>query len=251
MMDKSMREERQIVTGAGFASDRDMSQVRVLVVEDNQDIAANICDYLEAQGAVTDYAADGLVGLHLAATGDFDVIILDVMLPGIDGVELCRRLRDSSALQPPVLMLTALDALDDKLAGFEAGADDYLVKPFAFEELHVRLRALVARSRGGHNPVLKVGPLVMDVGAMRVAREGVPLNLNRATFSVLRILMEAYPNVVSRQEMEYALWGDTPPRSDALRSHIYALRSKLDKGFDHTMVQTVHGVGFKLVASDE
>lgn len=225
--------------------------MRVLVIEDNQDIAENICDYLESQGIVTDYAADGLVGLHLIVTGHFDAIILDVMLPGIDGIELCKRVRESSAIQPPILMLTALDALDDKLSGFNAGADDYLVKPFALEELLARLNALISRSKGPQTSHLKVGPLVMDIGSMRVVRDDSSLELNRATFNILKTLMEAYPNIVSRQELEHALWGDAPPRSDALRSHIYTLRNKLDKGFDRPMVHTVHGVGFKLVDPNE
>lgn len=228
-----------------------MSQMRILVIEDNQDIAENICDYLESQGAVTDYAADGLVGLHLAVTGDFDAIILDVMLPGIGGIELCKKMRESSAPQPPILMLTALDALHDKLSGFDAGADDYLVKPFALEELLARLKALVTRSKGAHTSNLSVGPLVMDIGTMRVTRNDVSLQLNRATFNILRTLMEAHPNVTTRQTLEHAIWGDSPPQSDALRSHIYALRNKVDKNFDSSMIHTVHGVGFKLVNPDE
>lgn len=228
-----------------------MGQMRVLVIEDNQDIAGNICDYLESQGAITDYAADGLVGLHLAVTGDFDAIILDVMLPGIDGIELCKRMRESSIPQPPILMLTALDALQDKLSGFNAGADDYLVKPFALEELYARLKALVARSRGGHNPNLQIGPLVLNVGTMQVTRDGIPLQLNRATFNILKLLMETYPNITSRQALEHAIWGDSPPQSDALRSHIYTLRNKVDKNFGSPMIHTVHGIGFKLVNPDE
>ncbi len=228
-----------------------MSQMRILVIEDNQDIAGNICDYLESQGAVTDYAADGLVGLHLAVSGDFDAIILDVMLPGIGGIELCRKMRESSAPQPPILMLTALDALQDKLSGFDAGADDYLVKPFALEELHARIKALVARNQRGHNPSLTVGPLVMNVGTMQVTRDGIPLHLNRASFNLLKLLMEAYPNIASRQALEHAIWGDSPPQSDALRSHIYALRNKLDKGFESPMIHTIHSVGFQLVNPDE
>ncbi len=228
-----------------------MGQMRILVIEDNQDIAGNICDYLESQGALMDYAADGVVGLHLAVTGDFDAIILDVMLPGIDGIELCKKMRESSAPQPPILMLTALDALQDKLSGFAAGADDYLVKPFALEELHARVKALVTRSQGGNIPNLQVGPLEMNVGARQVTRDGKLLQLNRATFNILKLLMESHPNITSRQELEHTIWGDNPPQSDALRSHIYALRNKVDKGFDTPMVHTVHGVGFKLVPPDD
>lgn len=228
-----------------------MKQMRILIIEDNQDIAENICDYLESQGAITDYAADGLVGLHLAASGNFDAIILDVMLPGITGIELCKKMRQSSAPQPPILMLTALDALQDKLSGFEAGADDYLVKPFALEELHARIKALVTRSQKSHDSSLKVGQLVMDIGTMTVKRDDIPIKLNRITFKILKTLMEAYPNITSRQGLEFSIWGDEPPGSDALRSHVYTLRNKVDKDFAFPMIHTVHGVGFKLVDSNE
>ena len=228
-----------------------MTQMRILVIEDNHDIAENICEYLDSQGHITDYAADGLVGLHLAVTGDFDAVVLDVMLPGIDGLEVCKKIRASSTHQPSILMLTALDALQDKLSGFDVGADDYLVKPFALEELYVRLKSLVARSKGRCHPPLKVGPLVMDTGAMTVERDNVPIKLNRITFQILKTLMETYPNVTSRQELEFSVWGDEPPGSDALRSHIYTLRNKVDKDFSFSMIHTLHGVGFKLVDSDE
>lgn len=228
-----------------------MKHMRILVIEDNQDIAENICDYLEAQGDITDYAADGLVGLHLAVTEGFDAIVLDIMLPGIEGLELCKKIREAPISQPPILMLTALDTLQDKLAGFDVGADDYLVKPFALEELYVRLKALVMRNRGEHAPLLTAGPLVMNIRAMTVTRESQPIQLNRVTFNILRLLMEGYPNVTSRQELEFAIWGDDPPGSDALRSHIYTLRSKLDKEFSTPMLQTIHGVGYKLIDPHE
>lgn len=225
--------------------------MRILVIEDNHDIAENICDYLDSQEHITDYAADGLVGLHLAVTGDFDAIVLDVMMPGIDGLEVCKKIRESSISQPIILMLTALDTLQDKLSGFDVGADDYLVKPFALEELYVRLKSLVTRSKRGHNSRLKVGPLVMDIGTMTVERDDVPIKLNRITFKILKTLMEAYPNVTSRQGLEFSVWGDEPPGSDALRSHIYTLRNKMDKDFAFPMIHTIHGIGFKLVDSSE
>ena len=228
-----------------------MTQMRILIIEDNQDIAGNICEYLDSQGHITDYAADGVVGLHLSVTGNFDAVVLDVMLPGIDGLEVCKRIRKSSISQPAILMLTALDALQDKLSGFDVGADDYLVKPFALEELYVRLKSLVSRGKGRYTPQLKVGKLVMDTGAMTVERDNVPIKLNRITFKILRTLMENYPSVTSRQGLEFSVWGDEPPGSDALRSHIYTLRNKVDKDFSFPMIHTLHGVGFKLAVSDE
>ncbi len=225
--------------------------LKILVVEDHQDLAENICDYLESKKHIIDYAGDGLGGLHLAVTEKYDVIVLDVMLPGIDGLEVCNRLRQSAVTQPGILMLTALDTLDDKLSGFKAGVDDYLVKPFALEELNARLEAIATRNRGGHNSLLQVDALAMDTGVMSVTREGRQIKLNRACFQILKLLMEAYPNVLSRQEIEFSIWGEDPPDSDSLRSHIYKLRCKIDKKFSYPMIKTVHGVGFKLAGYDE
>src|SRR5215469_13244063 len=124
------------------------SPMRILVIEDNSDIAANIGDYLEEKGHVVDFAGDGVTGLHLAVVHDFDAIVLDLTLPGMDGLELCRKLRQEARRQTPVLMLTARDALDQKLAGFDSGADDYMVKPFALQELEARLAVLARRGKG-------------------------------------------------------------------------------------------------------
>ncbi|XPV76899.1 MAG: response regulator transcription factor [Desulfovibrio sp.] len=225
--------------------------MRVLIVEDNVDLAANICDFLEIGGCTTDYAADGALGLHLALTNEYDAIVLDLRLPVMDGMDVCKEIRQSAALQPPILMLTARDALEDKLAGFDAGADDYLVKPFALEELSARLKALTIRSRREAPSLLEVGPLVMNLGRKTVQRDGVPIDLNRTGFEILKKLMEVYPNVLSRKELEYALWGEDLPDSDALRSHIYKLRNKVDKAFDFPLIHTVHGVGFRLSSSEE
>ena len=228
-----------------------MPPLKVLVVEDHHDLAENICDYLESCGHVVDYAADGVAGLNLSVTNQYDAVVLDVMLPGMDGLEVCSRLRKASVAQPAILMLTALDTLQDKLSGFDAGVDDYLVKPFALEELIARLNAITARKRGRGPSSLSVGTLVMDTGRMVVVREGVPIKLNRACFQLLRLLMEAYPNVLPRKDAEFSLWGEDPPDSDSLRSHIYKLRCKVDKGFSYPMIETVYGIGFKLAGNNE
>ncbi|NDV28394.1 response regulator transcription factor [Desulfovibrio sp. JC010] len=228
-----------------------MEPLKVLVVEDHQDLAENICDYLSALGHVVDYAPDGVVGLHLAVTGNYDALVLDVMMPGLDGINVCARIRESSIVQPAILMLTALDTLQDKLSGFDSGADDYLVKPFALEELSARLDAVTLRRRGRSNPKLTVGQLVLDSGTMSVSRAGKQVKLNRVCFQILKKLMETHPNVLSRSEMEFTVWGEDPPDSDALRSHIYKLRLKVDKNFAYPMIETVHGVGFRLAAEDE
>ena len=225
--------------------------LRILVVEDNVDIAENIGDYLEAQGHIMDFAMDGIGGLHLAITQKYDVLILDIMLPGMDGITLCNKLREAGGKQTPVLMLTARDTLSDKLEGFKAGADDYLIKPFALQELEARIKALTKRAEIVEKPVLHVADLELDTGSMKVSRAGKPIDLNRACLKILQMLMQAYPNVVPRNEIEDTLWGDMPPGSDSLRSHIYILRRAIDKPFEQALLETVHGVGYRLVDSDE
>ncbi len=225
--------------------------LRILIVEDSIDLAENIGDYLEIQGHVSDFAMDGISGLHIALTNRYDAIILDIMLPGMDGLTFCRKLRKEGEMTTPVLMLTARDTLSDKLKGFDAGADDYLVKPFELEELSSRLLALARRSDHAREKTLIVGDLKIDLGKMQVQRVGNPIELNRACFKILKMLMQASPNVVSRNEIEHALWSDMPPESDALRSHIYILRQAIDKPFTHPLIQTIHGIGFKLADPDD
>ncbi len=222
-------------------------RLRILIIEDNSDIAENIADYLEAKGHILDFAMEGIGGLHLALTQTYDVIVLDIMLPGMDGLTLCQNIREKAEKYTPVLMLTARDTLDDKLIGFESGADDYLVKPFALQELAARIRALSKRSKAETNVLLSVGDLNLDPKTLKVSRADEPIELNKICFDILKILMTASPNVVSREDLENSLWGDMPPGSDALRSHIYNLRRKIDKPFKTSLLQTVHGVGFKLV----
>ena len=219
--------------------------MRVLVVEDNPDVAANIGDYLEDKGHVVDFALDGITGLHLAVTQPVDVIVLDIMLPGMDGMTLCRRFREESDKTTPILMLTAKDTLDDKLEGFDAGADDYLLKPFALEELEARLQALVRRSRQGGAPVLEIGPVRVDTGQRLVAKAGKPIKLNRTCYRILVELMRAAPAVVSREDLEHLLWSDFKPASDVLRTNIYALRKALDSPGEESLIETVVGVGFR------
>lgn len=226
---------------------KDTPALRILIVEDNIDIAENIADYFELQGHLTDFAMDGIGGLHLALTHEYDAIILDVMLPGMDGLMFCKKLRQEGEKATPVLMLTARDTLGDKLEGFEAGADDYLVKPFELEELSARIHALSRRSDHAQKRLLRIGNLAMDLGKMQVHRSGRMIELNRVCFKILTMLMQASPNVVSRREIEHALWSDMPPGSDALRSHIYTLRQAVDKPFKRHLIQTVHGLGYKLV----
>lgn len=225
-------------------------RLRILIVEDHEDIAENIADYLEAKGYILDFAMDGLGGLHLALTQNYDAIVLDIMLPGMDGLTFCRKLRKEGNKRTPVLMLTARDTLSDKLDGFEAGADDYLIKPFALEELNARLGALVRRSEIVPQK-MQIADLEFDPGTMKVYRSEKEIKLNRVCLRILQILMQSSPNIVKRSDLEQTLWGDMPPGSDALRSHIYALRQAIDKPFETPLLQTIHGIGYRLTASDE
>jgi len=224
--------------------------MRVLIIEDNPDIAANLGDFLEDHGHTVDFAGDGVTGLHLAVVNEFDVIVLDLALPGMDGLELCRRLRADADKDTPVLMLTARDRLQDKLAGFEMGADDYLVKPFELQEVEARLKVLASRGRRRVRRELKVGDLVFNLDTLAVNRAGKEIYLNPIGLKLLQILMESSPNVVSRNDLEMEVWGEEMPDSDSLRVHIHSLRSSIDKPFGSSMIQTRHGIGYRLVESD-
>jgi DNA-binding response OmpR family regulator len=230
---------------------RDPENISVLIIEDSQDLAANIADYLEARGYVVDVAMDGVTGLHLAVTQPHDVIVLDLMLPGIDGLTLCRRLRQDAQSAVPVLMLTARATLDDKAAGFGEGADDYLVKPFELRELDLRLSALARRAGAGKSlRQLKVADLVFDLDTLSVQRSGQPLSLPALPLKILELLMKRSPGVVWRRDIERAVWGDSPPDSDALRVHMHTLRSAIDPPDLPPLLHTLRGVGYQLKAPD-
>ena len=220
--------------------------MHVLVVEDNALLARNLADALERHGHSADFAADGPLGLRLALENGYDLMILDLGLPGMDGLEVCRRLRQQLPRRLPVLMLTARDTLHDKLAGFEHGADDYLVKPFALEELLARCMVLARRHTLHLEHVLTVGKLRIDRQARAVSRDGVRVELHPVGYQIVLALAEAHPRVLTRSELTRILWRDEPPDSDALRTHFYQLRQKLDKPFGAAMLVTVHGVGFRL-----
>ncbi len=222
--------------------------MHTLLIEDHADLAANIGEYLEARGHTLDYAADGLTGLHLAVVNRYDAIVLDLNLPGLDGVSLCRRLRQDGGSTVPLLMLTARDTEQDKVGGLDAGADDYLTKPFSLAELLARLRALVRRGAGS-GQVLRVADLSLDLRTLVARRGERPLQLTRTGLKLLETLLRAAPGVVSRAMAERALWGDTPPDSDAsLRGHIHALRRAIDDGEDVKLLHTLHGLGHRLAA---
>ena len=224
---------------------------RVLVVEDHAPLREQITALLLAAGHRVDEASDGRIALALALASPPDVMVLDLGLPGLGGLELCRRLRAQAAQPVPVLMLTARDSLPDKLAGFEAGADDYLVKPFAGDELLARVQALSRRAGAGQDYRLHIGPLSIDRRSREAWREGQTLVLPPTAFSILLLLAEAWPRALTRSELIRRLWDDDPPESDPLRTHLYQLRQQLDKPFAAPMLHTVHGVGLRLQLPDD
>jgi DNA-binding response OmpR family regulator len=224
------------------------SALRVLVVEDDRALGESLREVFLARGHHVDLAADGRLGLQMALAEPPDVLVLDLALPGLNGLRLCERLRAEADRHIPVLMLTASDTLTDKLRGFDAGADDYLVKPFANEELIARCVALSHRQRAGQEHVLRVGTLAYDRRAGTFTRMGQPLQLRQTASAILVILAEAWPRAVTRSELVRRIWGDDPPDSDPLRSHLYTLRQALDKPFATPMLVTIHDVGFRLEA---
>jgi len=226
--------------------------MRVLVIEDNPDIVANLHDFLEPLGYQLDSARTGKAGLGFLGDSPYDVIVLDLMLPGMDGLDVCRQVRTVLGVRTPLLMLTARDTIADKVAGFEAGADDYLVKPFSLAELEVRLKALARRGPSlDADAVLRVGDVQLDPGTREVRRSGQLLRLTPTGYQLLFALLRAAPRVVTREQLEHEVWRDDRPDSDALRTHIHALRQALDKPFGAPLLRTIPGVGFRLVPPDE
>lgn len=222
----------------------------VLIIQDQRQIAHNINRYFEQLGYLTDFAYTGTQGINLALENYYDVIILDVMLPGLDGLMVCSVIRQKSKRHIPIIMLTARDTLDDKVLGFENGADDYLTKPFELKELHMRCLALSKRNSFNKSSVITIGDLSVDLQQQKAYRGDTLLKLNAMSFKLLSLLAEAYPREVTRSEIRQKLWGDDPTDSDAIRTHIYQLRGVVDKPFQFAMIKTHHGVGFSLQAEN-
>jgi DNA-binding response OmpR family regulator len=218
--------------------------LNILLIEDDLDLADTVVQYLELEGIRCDHAANGMAGLQLAKEGQYQVLLLDLNLPRLDGLSLCRRLRTAGD-DTPVLMLTARDQLDDKLAGFNAGTDDYLVKPFALQELVARIEVL-ARRRSGEVRKLSCGDLVMNLSDKIVTRNSIPLKLSPIGWRLLERLLRASPEVVSRQALEEAVWGDEIPDSNSLKVHMFHLRRAIDGPFAVTLLHTIAGHGFAI-----
>lgn len=222
---------------------------RILLIEDNAGLVANLFGYLEPRTFVLDVARDGEAGLDLAMRESYDAIVVDWMLPGMDGPTLIRKLRNSGSAVP-VIMLTAKEELDDKISGFRAGADDYLTKPFALAELEVRLEALIARSQG-RRQILQAGDLQFNVATREARRGDSPLQLYTAIANLLEMLLKASPAIVNRSALEKAVWGGSVPDHDLLRTHMYELRKRVDGPFTEKLIHTVPKIGYRIAAQPD
>lgn len=222
--------------------------MKILIVDDSHNVAETIADYLELEGMIIDCAYHGEAALKLVAEQHYDVIIMDIMMPKIDGISAVKKLRQEQFCNTPILFLTAKDSLDDKVAAFEAGGDDYLLKPFAMQELSLRVKALASRGPRQDIGQLSFADITVNTQTDEVRRAGVVLKLSRIQRKILKELLRHAPAIVSRQELTDSVWGDDEPSSDALRSHIYGLRCALDKGFEQSRLETIHGQGYRIKA---
>lgn len=222
--------------------------LKALLVEDDLDLATALIDYMSLEDIDCDYASDGQVGYNLIMSNRYDVIILDLNLPKIEGLAVCERIRNHG-VETPVLMLTARDTLDDKLEGFSRGADDYLVKPFAMEELLVRMKVL-AKRRSGQVSKLAIADLELDLGHRQATRAGTLLKLSPISLKILEVLMREYPSGVSREKIVQIVWGEEQPDSNSLKVHIFNLRKQVDQNGWVSLIQTIPGFGFGIASQD-
>jgi two-component system OmpR family response regulator len=220
--------------------------VRILIVEDEVRLAGLLRKGLREEGLLADVAVTGEDALWMAEATPYDVILLDINLPGIDGFETCRRLRERE-VRTPILMLTARDAVEDRIVGLDTGADDYLVKPFDFGELQARLRALARRGPAGHGPVLRVGDLELDPARRTVSRGGHDIPLSTKEFQLLEVFMRRPGEVLSRFDLLEGAWDSGyENRSNVVDVYVRYLREKVDRPFGVQTIQTVRGAGYRL-----
>lgn len=218
--------------------------LNLLLVEDDIDLATAVIDYLELEDIQCDHAPNGVVGLHLIEKNSYQAIILDLNMPKMSGLTVCENMRNKG-IDTPVLMLTAMDSLQDKLAGFSKGADDYLVKPFAMEELIVRVQALSKR-RSGQVSLLKVAGITLDLDRRQASLNEKKLKLSPTALKILELLLRESPNPVTREKIVQQVWGDDKPESNSLKVHIFNLRKQLDSASDKPLLHTVTGFGFSI-----
>ncbi|MEM1112981.1 MAG: response regulator transcription factor [Pseudomonadota bacterium] len=226
--------------------------MNILLIEDDLDTAEFITRGLAEQGYAVQHEGDSPSGLLAAASGDFDVIVFDRLLPGMDGVDAVKLLR-GSRLETPILMLTALDGIEDRVAGLEAGADDYMVKPFAFSELLARVRALARRKPMVQDELqLSAGDLLLNRATREVTRAGQPLDLLPREFQILELFLSHAGQVITRTMLLERVWGYTfDPKTSLVQTHVSRLRAKVDKPFAVELIRTVRGAGYMLSAEQD
>ena len=224
--------------------------MRVLVVEDNQKIANSIKKGLEQESFAVDIALDGIKGFDLAVVEDYDIIILDLMLPGMDGMEVCRKLRQEEKISTKILMLTAKNQLEDRVEGLNTGADDYLAKPFAFKELIARIRALTRRPKKTLNNTLKIKDLELDSSNQQVKRAGKTISLSKKEYSLLEYLLRNKNKITSKQELINHVWDyNADILENTVEVYIGYLRNKIEKPFKNKpkLIKTIKGFGYKII----
>ncbi|MGD6738214.1 response regulator transcription factor [Photobacterium leiognathi subsp. mandapamensis] len=222
--------------------------MKILIVDDNYQIVETISDYLELENNIVDCAYHGEGALKLIEDNHYDVIIMDIMMPKIDGISAVEKIRADLLCGTPILFLSAKDTLDDKIAAFKAGGDDYLLKPFAMEELCLRIQALANRGQRQDIGILSFADIQINNQTDEVRRDDQVIKLSRIQLKILKLLIRQAPNIVTRQQIMETIWGDESPCSDALRSHIYGLRNAIDKGFSESRLETIHGQGYRIKA---
>jgi DNA-binding response OmpR family regulator len=223
-----------------------MKPISILFVEDNQNLLENLSEYFSGDSYLVDFANNGLTALHLLANHDYDVVVLDLMLPGVSGIEICRKIRNELKRDVPIIMLTALDTIDDKISGFEAGTNDYLCKPFDMRELELRIRSLCRTTQ--HEPhIFRADHLTFNTSSLAVSDEqGVRLSLSGLNALLFEALIKAYPNYVDYETISTSLWGVPDVNEHTIRTHIYTLRKVLKNTFGRSMIRGIYGRGYQL-----
>lgn len=227
------------------------NKITALLIEDNQAIAKQIVSFLEGHGWTIDYASTGKMGIELAVRLNFDVIILDLNLPDIDGLNVCKAIKQEANINPPILMLTARDSFEDKHKGFNLGADDYLTKPFDLRELALRCDALSRRTQLHEEHIINCGQLSIDSRAHQATWHDQKIKLTKVAFIILKKLASEYPYPVSRSDIIDHVWGDEPPESNALKSHIYTLRKSFEEVGIRNILCTISNIGYQLKGLDD
>jgi DNA-binding response OmpR family regulator len=224
--------------------------VNILIIEDHKKLALQMSTFFEGHSWYVDIACNAREGVELALKYQYDVIVLDLGLPDEDGLQVCLRIKAQVDYNVPVIMLTARDSFEDKSLGFESGADDYLTKPCDLRELALRCKAISRRKELYQKKEISLNELLLDKVAQRVFRDNIEIDLSKTSFNILLMLVQAYPQPVSRNKILHELWGNDLPETNVLKAHIYNLRTALDKPFEQNLIKTVVNVGYKLEFSD-